>query len=329
MAGGRGERFWPASQPWFPKQFLSVFNDTPLIVQTFNRLKPYFNKNERVFIIPQNLKKAIRRYIKHERAIIEPMGRNTAPAICLAAMYLKKQYHDAVLHVMPADHVITPQSSFNAALKSGQRLAEKGYLVTYGITPNRAETGYGYIQIGTKIRACGKIPAFTSRRFTEKPSSRTARRYVAAGKYLWNSGIFTFTIANILEEIRRFIPEVYNGVYRFMEKENPKYFKRIPDISIDYGVMEKSERLCIVKGNFAWDDVGSWRALERYFKKDRKGNIMIGDVKGLEMVDTIMYTNNIPLKVYGIKSMIVVVNEQGVLVCHKNNAPDLKKLLRK
>lgn len=328
LAGGQGKRFWPVSQPDFPKQFLSVFNNTPLIVQTMNRVKSYFKKNERVLIIPEELKKLTIKYIGKEYTIIEPMRRNTAPAICLTAMILERDYGDGVLHVMPADHLINPQKNFIEVLKCGQELAKKGHLVTYGIIPNRPETGYGYVKIGKGIGVHNKIKAFKGEGFTEKPSLIKAKKYIKSKKYLWNSGIFSFRIKNILAEMENFIPEVYNGVMKFIKTNKKGYFQKIPDISIDYGVMEKSKKLCVVKSNFVWDDVGSWLALERYSKKDKNGNILIGDVKGLEISDSIMYTSGVPLKAYGIKGLVIVVSPGGVLICKKEKAPDLKKLLK-
>lgn len=263
-----------------------------------------------------------------EQIIIEPMRRNTAAAICLAAVTLKHRYGDGIMHVMPADHLIYPDKNFIAALKFSRRFAEDDYLVTYGIEPDRPETGYGYIKIGNKISSHNRLHAFQGLSFTEKPSLKKARRYLRSGDYLWNSGIFTFRINKILEEMEYFIPGVYNGINKFVKTKNKKHFRNIPDISVDYGVMEKTEKLCIIKGDFKWDDVGSWLALERYFKKDGNKNIFIGDAKGLEISNSIMYTCDSPLRVYGVKGLIIVVSPNGVLVCKKEKAPDLKKLLR-
>jgi mannose-1-phosphate guanylyltransferase len=328
LAGGRGERFWPMSQPQFPKQFLSVFRNRSLIVQTMDRVSTYFRRNERILIIPEELRKLTLKYIGKERTIIEPMRRNTAPAICLAAMILQKEHADGILHVMPADHLISLQRNFIATLKVGEDLAAHGYLVTYGINPDRPETGYGYVKIGHRISIRNKIMAFKGEGFTEKPSLARAKKYIKSKKYLWNSGIFSFRIKNILEEIEQFIPEVCSGVAQFVKTRKKKFFQRIPDISIDYGVMERSRNLCIVKGNFIWDDVGSWLALERYFKKDAHGNILIGDTTCLETSESIMYTHGVPLKTFGIEGLIIVVSPYGVLVCKKERAPHLKNLLR-
>lgn len=328
LAGGRGERFWPLSQPDFPKQFLTIFDNKPLINQTIERIAGQFKKNERLLIIPKELKKLTREYVGKEHMVVEPMRRNTAPAICLAAMVLRKKYGDGVMHVMPADHLISPKGAFLSALKYGQRLAQDGYLVTYGIKPTRPETGYGYIRLGRKIGSSRKNRAFEGAGFTEKPNAQKAKKYVRSRRYLWNGGIFTFGIGTMLEEIHRFVPEIYNGVEKFVTRGKMSYFRRVPDISIDYGVMEKSSRLCVVQGDFQWDDVGSWLALERYFGKDREGNILIGDVRGIGLRDSIMYSQEVPLRAYDIEDLIIVVSKHGVLVCKKKRAQELKKLFK-
>ena len=316
------------SQPQFPKQFLSVFRNRPLIVQTMDRVRTYFRSSERILIIPNELRKLTHKYLGKERIIIEPMRRNTAPAICLAAMMLQKEHVDGILHVMPADHLISPRRNFIAALKCGEELAARGYLVTYGISPDRPETGYGYVKIGNRISIRNKIRTFKGEGFTEKPTLVRAQKYMKSKKYLWNSGIFSFRIKNILEEIKQSIPDVYSGVAQFVKTKKKKFFHRIPDISIDYGVMERSRNLCVVKGNFIWDDVGSWLALERYFRKNEHGNILIGDTACLETSESIMYTHGVPLKTFGVEGLIIVVSPQGVLVCKKERAPHLKNLLK-
>ncbi len=328
LAGGRGERFWPLSQPDFPKQFLSIFDNKPLITQTLQRVAGRFKRNERLLIIPKELRRLTKQYVGREHVIVEPMRRNTAPAICLAAMVLRKKYGDGVMHVMPADHLISPKSGFLNALTYGQRLAQDGYLVTYGIKPTRPETGYGYIRLGKMIGSSGKNRAYDGAGFTEKPNVLKARKYVRSKRYLWNSGIFTFGIETMLEEINRFVPEIYGGVERFVTLGKIGHFRKVPNISIDYGVMEKSSRLCVVQGDFQWDDVGSWLALERYFGKDRKGNILIGDARGIGLRDSIMFSQDVPLRAYDIEGLIIVVSKYGVLVCKKERAQELKKLFK-
>lgn len=261
--------------------------------------------------------------------ITEPVRRNTGPAICLAAMQLFKECGDGIMHVMPADHLISPQHKFLTALKFGSKLAQNGNLVTYGIIPNRPETGYGYLKIGRKLQASRNIIAFAGAGFTEKPSLLKAKNYLKSNKYLWNSGIFSFSIRTILNEMKKYMSSVYQNTEKFLKTGKLHYFKKVPDISIDYGVMEKSKKLIVVRANFLWDDVGSWLALERFFKADRQGNISIGDIKGLEIRDTIMYTSdNIPLRAYGVENMIIVVSSKGILVCSKKRAAALKKLFK-
>ena len=298
------------------------------MIQTLQRVRSHFKKDERWLIIPKELKKLTMKHVGRENIILEPLRRNTAPAICLAAMVLRRRFTDGVMHVMPADHLIKPKAAFLSALKYGQILAEKGNLVTYGIKPIRPETGYGYIRLGSLIGSCRKNVAFKGAGFTEKPNTATAKQYLKSKRYLWNSGIFTFSIGTILHELESFVPKVYHGVSRFIVHGKLGYFKRVPYISIDYGVMEKSSRLCVVRGDFRWDDVGSWLALERYFPKDRKKNIQLGDARGIEVTDSIMYSQDVPLRAYDIDGLIIVVSEQGVLVCKKERAQELKKLLK-
>jgi mannose-1-phosphate guanylyltransferase/mannose-6-phosphate isomerase len=316
------------SQPDFPKQFLSIFENKPLLVQTLHRVRSHFKKDERLLIIPKELARLTTKYAGRENIILEPLRRNTAPAICLAAMNLHRRFGDGVMHVMPADHLIQPKAAFIDALRYGQSLAEKGNLVTYGIKPVRPETGYGYIKLGDGLGSQRKNAAFKGAGFTEKPNTATAKRYVKSKRYLWNSGIFTFSVETILDELKRFVPQVYHGVARFNATGDLGFFKRVPDISIDYGVMEKSDRLCVVQGCFAWDDVGSWLALERFFPKDRQKNIRLGDVRGIDVRDSIMYSHDVPLRAYDIEGLIIVVSKQGVLVCKKEHAQELKKLLK-
>jgi mannose-1-phosphate guanylyltransferase len=328
LAGGRGERFWPLSQPDFPKQFLTIFDNKPLITQTLQRVASRFKKNERLLIIPKALTKLTKQYVGKEHMIVEPMRRNTAPAICLAAMVLRKRHGDGVMHVMPADHLISPKRAFLSALKYGQILAQEGYLVTYGIKPTRPETGYGYIRLGGLIGSSRKNKAYDGAGFTEKPNVLKAKKYVQSKRYLWNSGIFSFGIETMLAEIKRLVPEIYDGVKKYVDRGKMSYFRRVPDISIDYGVMERSSCLCVVQGDFQWDDVGSWLALERYFRKDRKGNILIGDARGIGLKDSIMYSEDVPLRAYDIEDLIIVVSKHGVLVCKKERAQELKKLFK-
>lgn len=314
------------SQPDFPKQFITLFNNKPLINQTIDRIAKVFAKDQRFLVIPEQLVRITRNFVGKENIVVEPARKNTAPAICLIAMRLQKKYGDGIIHIMPADHLIRLRERFIKCLCIGENMAEKGFLVTYGIIPDRPETGYGYIRTGKVIATNKKITAYHGEGFIEKPLRKKAMMYIKTKRYLWNSGIFTYKISTLLDEIKKYIPDVFDGVAKYLKYKDKKYFERITPISIDNGIMEKSKRICVVKSDFGWDDVGTWLALERYFKKDRKNNIISGNALGLEIEDSIVYTNNIPVRVYGIKGLVVVASPAGVLVCKKERAPDLKKI---
>ena len=297
-------------------------------MKTIERVKGQFTRKERLLVVPGELKSLTGKYAVGENVIIEPLRRNTAAAICLAAMELRRRFGQGVMHVMPADHLIGPKAAFISALKYGAQLAESGYLVTYGIRPDRPEPGYGYVRLGKTMGRSGRNRYYQGAGFVEKPSLARARQYTRSGRYLWNSGIFTFCTNTILDEMVRFVPRVCRGVEQYMARGSVRSFQRIPDISIDYGVMEKSQRLCVVEGAFKWDDVGSWLALERYFEKDRDGNVRVGDARGIGVKGSIMFSREVPLRAYDVENMIVVVGPSGVLVCKKERAQDLKKLLK-
>ncbi len=297
-----------------------------MLNQTIDRIKKSFTQKQRFLVIPEQLLRVTRKFVGNENIILEPARKNTAPAICLVAMYLQKKFGDGIIHIMPADHIIKNKEQFIKCLRVGEQMAEKDFLVTYGIIPDRPETGYGYIKTGKVIGSSKGIVAYLGEGFTEKPSSKKAMVYLKAKNYLWNSGIFTYKISTVLNEIKKYIPDVFAGVTEYLKYKDKKSFEKINAISIDYGIMEKSERICVIKSDFGWDDVGTWLALERYFKKNHKNNILLGNALGLEIEGSIVYTNNMPVRVYGIKGLVVVASPQGVLVCKKERAPDLKKL---
>ncbi len=278
-------------------------------------------------MIPRELESITRRFVGKKKMVVEPARKNTAPAICLAAMFLQNKFGDGIIHIMPADHIIKKNEEFLRCLKFGEKMAAEDFLVTYGIVPNRPETGYGYIKYGKKILELNGLQSFHGEGFTEKPSKRKAIVYLKKKNYLWNSGIFTFKISTILDEMKRHIPSVYSGVAEYMKTHDRSCFDSVDAISVDYGVMEKSERICVIKSSFDWDDVGTWLALGRYFKKDERNNVFVGDALGLEINDSIVYTSGVPVRLYGISNLVVVACPKGVLVCRKDNAQDIKKLL--
>lgn len=279
-------------------------------------------------IIPAALSCITRGYTRGEPMIIEPLRRNTAAAICLAAKSILRRHGDSILHVMSVDHIIEPARVFIEALGFGTDLAVSGYLVTYGVTPNRPETGYGYIKIGKKIVSYRRHTAYQVVSFKEKPPRAIARRYLADRRYLWNAGIFTMRISVLLDEMKRLAPRVLTAVEKYLATGRTSQFARAPDISIDYAVMERSKRLAIIRSHFRWDDVGSWLALERFFPADAEGNVRLGDAQGIDVANSIMYSTGIPIRAYGIQNLIVVATPDGILVCHKSKAALIKNLLK-
>jgi mannose-1-phosphate guanylyltransferase len=229
------------------------------------------------------------------------------------------------MHVMPADHLIETKNDFILALRNGEIYAGQGYLVTYGIKPDRPETGYGYVQASRPITS-RKVKAYLGKNFTEKPNRRIAQRYLRSNKYFWNSGIFSFRITEIIDAFKKLLPDLYKNICLYADTNDVKFFRAVTDISIDYGIMERSKNFCIIPARFKWDDVGSWLALARYHKADSKDNIVQGDIKYLDTTSSIMYTSGVPLNVYGINNLVIVVAPTGVLVCDKKKAPDLKNL---
>lgn len=307
---------------------MTIFNQRPLINQTIDRIKNHFPVNRRYLIIPAALSRITRRHTRRETIIIEPLRRNTAAAICLAAKSIFLQHGDSIVHVMSVDHIIEPARAFNEALSFGTKLALAGYLVTYGITPDRPETGYGYIKVGRKIVSYRHHTAYQVVAFKEKPTLPVARRYLANRRYLWNAGIFTMRISVLLHEMKCLAPRVLTAVEKYLATGRAGQFARAPDIAIDYAVMERSKRLAVVRSTFRWDDVGSWLALERFFPADAAGNIRLGDAQGLDITNSIMYTTGIPIRAYGIQDLIVVATPDGILICHKSKAALIKNLLK-
>lgn len=325
LAGGPGERFWPVSQPDNPKPFLSVFGE-PLLRLTLKRLSGFASRAERLIVVPQTLRSLARRSAPGERLLLEPVGRNTAAAIALAALVAERGHGDRLMHIIPADHLIQPAHRFTAALRYGEVLARQGMIVTYGVKPTRPETGYGYIRLGRAIRGKGGVRAFRGSGFIEKPSLRQANVFQKAGTHVWNAGIFTFLASTLKEELARHAPRLLPAVTRYVTSGKAVDFARVPSVSIDYAVMEKTSRLAVVRGDFRWDDVGTWLALERHCPKDRQGNVVAGDCRVLETKDSIVYTDDRPVRVLDVTGLVIVASPHGVLVCSKKRAAGIKEL---
>ncbi|MBB2182856.1 NTP transferase domain-containing protein [Lachnospiraceae bacterium MD1] len=337
MAGGRGERFWPKSRKNLPKQFLSLTDDGKTMIQlTVERILPLVamediyistNKDYKALVLEQLPE------IPAENILCEPVGRNTAPCIGLGAVHISKKYEDAIMFVLPSDHLIKYNSMFLNTLRDAAETAkENTNLVTIGITPDYPETGYGYIKFNPEV---SNHRAFSVDRFVEKPSLEVAKEYLASEEYLWNSGMFVWKVSSILSKIEYYIPDTYNGLIKIKEAIGTaeeegvlnREFHNFQSISIDYGILEKSDNIYSVPGTFGWDDVGSWLAVERIRKSNEFGNVVTGNVITIDSKDCIIEAGKKLIATVGMRNVIVVDTEDATLICDKESAGDIKKVL--
>ncbi len=343
MAGGSGTRFWPLSRHLFPKQLLRIGGDETLIQQTMRRVLGCADPS-RVLISTNaaqaeliKLQLAAWKDALQDNYVLEPEGRNTAPAIGLAALGVLARDPDGVMLVVPADHVVTGQREFEAAVELAARLAADGALVTFGIKPTRPETGFGYIKPNGKavLGTRGRLKGFRVQQFVEKPNAAKAARYLKAGNYFWNSGMFVWRAATILEEIRRHQPALGNAIDRIgqmIASGEPRVrideaYRRLSPVSIDNGVMERSTHAAVVPVSFRWSDVGSWGSLDEVAAKDKAGNVITGRVVDIESRRSIVYTDRRVVATIGLEDMVVVDTADATLVCPKSRAQDVKKVV--
>ena len=336
MAGGSGTRLWPLSRRLYPKQFHSFGAELTMLQATVRRLeglpaaKPLLLCNEEHrFLAAEQLR---RLGLEEVPILLEPEGRNTAPALALAALHLLEEHEDPVLLVLAADHQIDDIAAFQATVRQGLALAQEGRLVTFGVTPQAPETGYGYVQRGEELAGGG----FTVRRFVEKPDAATAAAYLAAGDYYWNSGMFMFRAGRYLAELERWQPAMVAacraalaGKVRDLHfiRVRRQDFLRCPADSIDYAVMEKTEAAALVPLAAGWCDVGSWSALWETGARDDQGNLCAGDVLARETNDCLLLAQSRLLATLGVRDLVVVETKDAVLVADRRRAQEVKKLV--
>lgn len=335
MAGGRGERFWPKSRNSCPKQFLSLTSDGETMIQkTVNRLRPLVDAKD-IFIVTNaaytGLVKDQLPDVPAENILAEPCARNTAPCIAFAAAIIGRKYDDAIMLVLPSDHLIGYENIYIKTLKKAVAVAEQGKnLVTVGITPTYPETGYGYINFGEE-----KGDAYQVERFVEKPDLPTAKKYLSSGKYLWNSGMFVWKISSIMANMKEFMPDVAEGAERIaasfgspgFEEVLVREFTAFPSESVDFGIMEKASDIYTLPGSFGWDDVGSWLAVERINETDENKNFISGDVIAVDAERTTVCGGKRLIAAIGTEDLIIVDTDDVLLVCSKNNTQDVKKVI--
>lgn len=339
MAGGSGTRFWPASREGRPKQFLNIIGSLPLIEQTFHRVAPLAEERN-ICLVINELHRDLTEKIFEQRQVnilAEPVGRNTAPCIGLAAIHLRREAGDVPMVVLPADHFIADEEAFRSTVKAAAKLAQTGGIVTIGITPTRPETGYGYILKGAEQEPALSHPVFQVERFVEKPDLPTASEYLASGQYLWNSGIFVFTPDAILQEIQQHLPKVYEGLVTLERQLNQAGYQATleemyagwPSISIDYGVMEKTTRpVYVLPGSFGWSDVGSWEALYELRREelDEQKNLVDGSALLVDTNGSFIYSQTDRLiATLGLTSVLIVDTPDGVLVADLRRSQEVRR----
>jgi len=335
LAGGSGSRLWPKSRVALPKQFLALTSENTMLQETIARLDgidahdPIVICNEaHRFLVAEQLRfKAI----NHGGILLEPVGRNTAPAIALSALHATASGEDPILLVLAADHLIRDNEAFHNAIKKAEKLAEQGMLVTFGVVPEKAHTGYGYIKVGKDIG-----DGFEIDKFVEKPSLQVAEAYVDSGDYYWNSGMFMFRASRYLEELARYDNEMLKICKEAIETETAdlefirvaqSVFAKCRDDSIDYAVMEKTDSAAMVPLDADWSDVGSWESLWETSEKDEQGNVVSGDVMLEDVNNSYINAEQRMVAVVGLDDVIVVETKDAVMVAHKNASQSVKNVV--
>lgn len=333
MAGGVGSRFWPRSRKNLPKQLLNIFGQQTMIQETVDRIRDLVPP-ENILIITNKVQKALVEeqlpFIPKENVVAEPVGRNTAPCVGLAAQMISKKSKDAVFVTLPADHLIKDKKKFIETLNRSIEFAFtlKG-LITFGITPTRADTGYGYINF-KKAEVEKNIHKVI--RFVEKPDIEKAKSYLASGNYFWNSGMFVWRADVILNEISSYLPDLSKGLNDLDKSIGTKdfdrslevFFNSIKGISVDYGIMEKSDNVFMIEGDFDWSDVGSWETVYEMSEKDENYNAIVGDVHTKKTKSSYIYSPHKFTSVIGLDNIVVIDTPDALLVCNRENVQEVR-----
>ena len=352
LAGGTGSRLWPISRELFPKQLVSLVGADSLIQGTIKRLFPLFEAEKVRIVCGREHYYEIIRHLKAihipeagDKIIAEPCGRNTAPAVLLATLSILRTEQDAILLILPADHVISNVAGFQEKLKAAIGLAARDFLVTFGIKPHYPETGYGYIE-GTGVPPAAEeagdgSPACTGdalviKRFVEKPDEKTAQHYLEAGNFFWNSGMFAFKASVILEEFKTFQPDLLKAMQELMASGDgnsagqgisKECYKRLPDISIDYAIMEKTKKGVVLPSDFGWSDIGSWKSLYDFLPKDEHRNVVEGDTILRETKNCFIKGHSRLVVANGLENMVVVETPDTVFISDLEKSQDVKSIV--
>ena len=340
LSGGSGSRLWPMSRENYPKPLLPLVSENTLLQETANRLDDIEGLGDAVYVCNEEHRFLVAEQVaqlgkKPATIILEPEGRNTAPALTLAALYLVRQDPDAMMVVMPADHVMTEPQQFVAAVRQGGVNAEQGALVTFGIVPDTPETGYGYIKRDVEVSGTS---AYSVASFVEKPDLETAQQYISEGDYYWNSGIFLMRADRWLDEIGQHHPAILTACRNAVTqgKQDTDFFRvreadflSSPSDSIDYAVMENTDRAVVVPISAGWSDVGAWSALWKICPRDEGGNVIQGDVIAEDTRNAFLVAQHRCLATVGVEDIIVVETADAVLVASKDKAQDVKAIVNR
>ncbi len=341
LAGGRGERFWPLSRTKRPKQLLKLISDKTMLQETIDRVLPLIPIEKIVIVTSEDMMEPILQEIdilKPENILAEPLGRNTCLAIGLAAEHLKQLDPDAIMVVLSADHIIKPPERLIEIIRTGSKVAQnEDRLITIGIEPTRAETGYGYIKLARPFQTIDGISIFEVDSFTEKPKPAVANEYYHGRKHLWNSGMFIWSVNSVLNAINQCQPDIgsrlneYAGTIGTKEESRARLrlYNESEPISIDFAVLENADNVLAIRGDLIWDDVGSWNALERYKQKDPDNNVIIGQAKISNSYETTIYNEGEGIIVaLGISDLVLVKTDDIFFVAHKTCVNEIKEVLK-
>jgi len=339
MAGGAGTRFWPRSKTAKPKQYLNMFGDDSLLQSTIKRFST-FTETDNIYVVSAKSQAEVLEeqtpMLPKDNLIYEPVGRNTLPCIGLAAMLAENENPDGIMVVSPSDHLIEDYELFEETVLAAAKIAdEKNGIVTLGIKPTFPATGFGYVQTAEDITGSEKIKQFKVERFVEKPDVQTATGYLKKGGFYWNSGLFIFKISVFIDSIKEFAPDLYNDLKKIQadfgtssyEKTLDTIYRAVKSISVDYGIMEHAKNIYLVEGNFDWNDLGSWESVYLTDKKDNNGNAGSGESIFIDSKNSYIHSENGLIALVGLDDVIVVQDGNTTLVCKRENAEDVKKVV--
>lgn len=339
MAGGAGTRFWPRSRVSKPKQYLSLFGEKSLIQESVQRFA-HFIPEDCIYVVSAKSQKDILEEqttnLPKQNMIYEPVGKNTLPAIGLAALFIADIDPDGIMIVSPSDHLIQNDELFRQTIESAVYIAkEKDGIVTIGITPKFPATGYGYVQTAEEVQIGQLIKSFAVNKFVEKPNLEVATGYLQSGGFFWNSGIFIFKVSVFLDSVQKYAPDLFADLMRIKEHISTdsyeealdRIYNEVESISIDYGILEKANNVFLVQGDFVWNDLGSWEEIYKYDKKDENQNAQVGEVVFLDTKNSYVYAPNSLVAVVGLEDIIVVQEGDTILVCKRDRAEDIKAVV--